>query len=234
MLLGILDFFRQKDGVDGFSLTDSGLVRSDNQDAYFVASDFSIICVADGMGGGKGGEVASRFVCEEVARVEKLKTFSERLKEIDLAIQRANSRVREFAEEHSFASMGSTAAILLRDNGQPARGVIAWIGDSRVYRRRNRTLIALTTDHRKSMLSHFLTRAISGGTAAVAEWKEIDFRKGDVYFVCSDGVHDMLPDSTINALILKGGTAKEMVERIGEAVRRAGARDNYTISLLKI
>ena len=56
---------------------------------------------------------------------------------------------------------------------------------------------------------------------------------GDIWLLCTDGVHEMLPDSTINALIARAGSVSDIAERIGECVRRAGARDNYSIVVVR-
>ena len=210
------------------AVSETGLVRADNQDAFFLAADHSLICVADGMGGGQGGAVASRIVCKAVAMAEGVRDFAGRVEAVNAAIVLAHRQIREYARGQGFAQMGSTVALVLRDLADPSRGAVAWVGDSRVYRRRRRKLEQLTADHRLSPYSHFLVRAISGDERMRAEWRETDFLAGDVYLVCTDGVSDMLGDDSINGVLAQGGDARAMAERLSAAVRREGARDNYT------
>lgn len=220
--------------VDVASVSEKGAVRSDNQDACFVDKTKTILCVADGMGGGQGGSIASRIVCEEVAKAEHAREFKVRIEAVADAFQRANVDIRRQAEQFGYKEMGTTVAVMLFDPTTNQEVAIGHVGDTRVYRRRKCKLERMTQDHRKSPLSHFLTRAIGVAPSVEADWLHASVRKGDVWLICCDGVHDMLPDSTINGILAQGGDAKEMADRLGKAVCRAGARDNYTLIVAKI
>ena len=226
-------FFRKKLKIDSRAICDRGLARGDNQDCIFEDPERGLFCVADGMGGGEAGGLASKIVCEEVYGQGEWTSFDAQIVAADSALLRANRRIREHAAAQGFASMGSTVAALLFDVDDPTRAAVVHVGDSRVYRRRDLHLERLTEDHRASAYSHLLTRAVGGADAFEPEWLRASVRKGDVWIVCSDGVHEMIPDSTINALIACGGNASDIALRIEASVRKAGARDNYSLIVVR-
>ena len=226
-------FGRKRLKIESRSRCDRGLARNDNQDCLFEDSSKALFCVADGMGGAEGGALASRIVCRCMEVVSAGGDFKRRVLAVDRAILAANAEVRRRAAALGFSKMGSTAAVLLIDPSEPARAAIANVGDSRVYRRRGIRLECLTEDNRHSAYSHLLTKAVGAADAVEPDWVDASVCKGDVWLVCSDGVHEMLPDSTLNALIARGGTADEIAARIEECVRRVGARDNYSLIVVR-
>lgn len=215
------------------AVSDAGLVRTDNQDCLFVDGGHRVFCVADGMGGAEGGALASRMVCEAVAGCTAAHDFVQRIKAADAAIGAANARILAHAREHGLEKMGTTVALILFDPSDLAQAAIGHAGDTRVYRRRGPKLERLTADHRKSAYSHFLTKAVGVQPTVEPDWLHASVKRGDIWLVCCDGVHDMLPDSTINGILARGGSAREMADRLSEAVRRAGALDNYTFILIR-
>lgn len=226
-------FSRKKLKIDSRTICDRGLARGDNQDCVFEDAENGLFCVADGMGGGEAGAVASRIVCEEVYGQGEWTSFDAQVLAADSAVIRANQRIRDYAAAHGFDRMGSTVAALLIDVNDPTRAAIVHVGDSRVYRRRGIRLKRLTEDHRVTAYSHLLTKAVGGADVLEPDWMRASVQKDDVWVVCSDGVHEMIPDSTLNALIAHGGSASDIAERIEKSVRNAGARDNYSIVVVK-
>lgn len=215
--------------IESRSICDRGLARQDNQDCLVDDPGRGLFCVADGMGGAAAGDVASRLVCEGLRKVPLPDDPEGRMRVLNASIDAANAQIGAYARAHEFARMGSTLALLLIGRKSPHEALIANIGDSRVYRRRGIKLERMTEDHRSSAFSHLLTRALGVAETVQTDWYHASVCKGDVWLVCSDGVHEMLPDSTINALIARGGSASDIAERIEQSVRRAGARDNYSI-----
>ena len=233
--------------------SDKGLVRSDNQDSFFVRVQSRFFAVADGMGGGQGGALASAWICEEFSKrlsAFDVAPFRLRVKQTDAALKDANARVREYAETNGYKSMGSTAAVLLADPERPFRAVVAHVGDSRVYRWRKGHGQLLTRDHtvgseigraltnasqaqslqsRRNPLTHILTRAVGIGFKVRAEWRKIDVHPGDRFLLCTDGVHDVLSDEQIATLMGRAKTPAQAVESVAEKVVSSGAPDNYTI-----
>ena len=239
--------------VDCLTFSETGAVRKDNQDAVFVDRARTVFCVADGMGGGSEGATASRFVCEEIAKAVGAGTFSERLKAVDAAIVTANDRIRAYAKERGFKQMGSTVAVLLLDPSDKRRAAICHVGDSRIYRIRRRKAELLTHDHtigeqladrargitaagfksRTNPLAHILTRAIGAAERVEGEWRKIDAESGDRFLICSDGVHDVVSDARIGAILSRPGGLKESLRILADEVVRHGAPDNFSYVMVE-
>ena len=237
---------------DVAAASDRGLVRADNQDSYLMRKDEFFLAVADGMGGGADGALASAWICEEFAKLFEMPpaSFRERLTRTRSALEAANARIRAYMKERGIKMMGSTAAVLLSDPSRPARGTIAHVGDSRIYRWRKGTGTLLTRDHtvgdelgralvsntqaeavksRKNPLSHILTRAVGTGFKVRPDWRKIDLRAGDRYLLCTDGVHDVLSDAQVAALLGRAKTPADAVKAFAREVISCGAPDNYTL-----
>ena len=237
---------------DVAATSDCGLVRPENEDSYLMRKEEFFLAVADGMGGGADGALASSWVCEALKGLLATPSegFRERVKGTGAALEAANARVREYMKERGIKMMGSTAAVLLADPARPSRGVIAHVGDSRIYRWRKGKCIQLTRDHtvgdelgrahvnaadaaalksRKNPLSHILTRAVGTGFKVRAEWRKIDIRAGDRYLLCTDGVHDVLSNVQVSALLGSAKTPAEVLRAFARDVISYGAPDNYTL-----
>ena len=240
--------------ADCLSVSETGLVRKDNQDTVFVDTAKTVFCVADGMGGGAEGATASQFVCEALDKVTDAKTLVARMEAVDAAIRAANDRIRAYAAERMFAQMGSTVAVLLVDPADSRRGAICHVGDSRIYRVRGGRAELLTKDHtiggqlsefaqgkqaadlksRANPLAHVLTRAIGAVEAVVGEWRKIDIACGDAFLVCSDGVHDVISDSLIGEILTKEPDLSAASERLRDEIVRNGAPDNFTYVMVEM
>ena len=237
---------------DVAATTDRGLVRPENEDSYLMRKEDFFLAVADGMGGGADGALAWSWVCEALTGLLAAPSegFRERVNGAGVAREAANARIREYMKERGIKMMGSTAAVLLADPARPSRGVIAHVGDSRIYRWRKGKGIQLTRDHtvgdelgrahlnaadaaalksRKNPLSHILTRAIGTGFKVRAEWRKIDIRVGDRYLLCTDGVHDVLSNVQVSALLGSAKTPAEVLRAFARDVISYGAPDNYTL-----
>lgn len=257
MLEFLKSLFRKKRFlVDVASISERGLVRAENQDHVFVNRERTTFCVADGMGGGEGGATASEMVCLFMSKaVAKNGDFGERVKRVDDAFRAANAAIRAYAYRAGFKQMASTATVLMADETDGRQAVVGFVGDSRVYRCREGLLTLLTHDHtmagelmrrtagqamsvefhgRQHALAHVLTRAVGVEAGVKPEWRKIDMRKGDVYLICSDGVHDMLSSEEIRALLSADEKAQDLVEGLSKKILSAGAVDNYSMVVLKI
>lgn len=240
---------------EAFAATDRGLVRRDNQDSFVCDAPRAFLCVADGMGGGAEGATASRWVCDglSAACLAAGDDVVAREAAVGKALKEVNSRIRSYAKEHAYRSMGTTVAGLVANPGDVTLARVFHAGDSRIYRLRYGRLDLLTRDHtvgselgsamaagdddaqaqalraRSNPLSHILTRAVGTEMTVRPEWKTVDVQRGDRFLLCSDGVHDMLDDSSIASLLASASTPRVAVARIEAEVRKAGAHDNYTI-----
>lgn len=251
----MIGFFKSRiPKVACLTVSETGLVRKDNQDAAFVDAAKTVFCVADGMGGGSEGGTASRFVCEEVAKATDAQTLVARMEAVDAAIRAANKRIRAYAQERGFAQMGSTVAVLLVDPENSRRGAVCHVGDSRIYRVRRGNVEQLTKDHtvggqlselvggaqaiglrsRANPLAHVLTRAIGMEGCVLGDWRKVDISEGDAFLVCSDGVHDVVSDSLIGELLTAEPEPATAADRLRDEVVRNGAPDNFTYIVIRM
>ena len=168
--------------LDCASTSETGLVRAENQDSVLVREDADVYCVADGMGGGDGGAVASALMFRAVDKeVVSSLDLQGRMKAMAAAVHEANAEIQDYALKAGYRQMATTVAMMaLRLDDEPT-AVIGHVGDSRVYRCRAGKLSALTADHtvaaeinRRSAaagkdevvtgrLTHVLTRAVGIG-----------------------------------------------------------------------
>lgn len=241
------------------TVSDRGLVRSENQDSFFADSEHGVFGVADGMGGGEGGALASAWVCEGLSIAAETfvgVTAAERYTVIDDVLQRTNKRIRAYAQDKGFRMMGATVALAAFD---VATGEMQLVhaGDSRIYRMRRKQLEQLTRDHtvgdelsrmvpgegprggrdfrsRRNPLTHILTRAVGTELNVRPDRRELPFQRGDRYLLCTDGVHDMLSDAEIADLMVSRGSLDALVPRFVQAIRAAGAVDNFTLVLVSV
>ncbi len=246
--------------IEAFGNTDVGLVREGNEDSFAVLHQLGLYMVADGMGGAAAGEVASKIAIECVREafedpdVTWPAVAGERAQGMDASvlvagIHRANVRIRNLAgRDSSKKGMGTTFAGLLALDD---RLVIAHVGDSRVYRLRNRRLDLLTEDH--SLLNACIQAGVwdpdstepfprrNAITRAVGleDDLEVDTRidapwPGDIYLICSDGLHGMLNDSQIADVLLREHDLTLAVGRLIEEANDLGGHDNITAVLVGV
>ena len=235
--------------------SDTGLVRKENQDSLLVDSLFDVYCVADGMGGGAEGARASGIVCERMRMyvAEAGGGFVNRMEAVARALDDANSEIYFHAKKQGYRQMGSTAAVLMFEGEKSGRAVVCYVGDSRVYRIRRGLVSPLTRDHsvgvelsafagagkaeafvtRSNPLAHILTRAVGTDAAVKPDWRKVDFRPGDRFVICSDGVHDVISDSRLGFLV-GYDTLEKSKERLAAEIVKNGAPDNYSFILVEV
>ncbi|HVR43768.1 MAG TPA: Stp1/IreP family PP2C-type Ser/Thr phosphatase [Thermoanaerobaculia bacterium] len=234
--------------------SDVGKLRTENQDFGLVTTpaewdpaDGVLMLVADGMGGHRGGATASRLAARTI-----LTTFLER-KDQDTAgalveaIEAANAKVfAESGAHHELRGMGTTAsAMVVRGE----RAFVAHVGDSRIYRLRDAELTQLTEDHslvatmvREGLLTdaeaavhprrNVLQRSLGvGPEIEVDRLEQLDIHAGDVYLLCSDGLHGFVPlEQVQKALELP---VEEAAARCIQLAHEAGAPDNVTVVICR-
>ena len=218
--------------LEAVFVSETGLVRSENQDNVLVSINHQVFCVADGMGGGAEGAKASDVVCRELKMTVHVSEaeFYARVTATQNAIVDANYEIFTYARERGYGQMGSTAAILVFDPASRARAAVIHVGDSRVYRIRRGFGERLTRDHRV-VGGNALTRAV-GATATVrCDIREVDVQPGDRFVLCSDGVSSVISDARI-AVFASGGALEDAAGRLAEEVVKAGAPDNYSFVLI--
>ncbi len=237
-----------------FAKTDIGKVREINQDYYYTSDENSVpkLCIlADGMGGYKGGEIASKLAVESAKKyIENnfSNNFSEKeeiLKLIGNAVEYANMVVYEKSKEiKELEGMGTTLEVCLIYNN---KAYIGHVGDSRIYRIRKDVIRKLTKDHsyvqqlvedkkitREEAKVHpkknMLTRALGCTPYVEPDLRARNFEKGDIFIMCSDGLTNMVDEKRIYELI-KQDISKATNNLINEA-NSAGGYDNITVIII--
>ena len=234
------------------SLTDVGQVRSVNQDYCDEFADAAarrrMLIVADGMGGHRGGEVASRIAVEAAAEVFAA-GGSDARQLLRLALETANQRVHKAArEDMELAGMGTTAVCLLFERG--GSGWVAHVGDSRAYRLRGNKLKQLTEDHsvvgaliRMGHISeeearlhpqrNEILRAIGTNENVEVQITALQLQPGDRYLLCSDGLSGLVSDDEIRE-VLGSSTPQVAVRSLVEMANLEGGSDNITVQVIAI
>jgi protein phosphatase len=212
-------------------LSDVGLQREHNEDSFCIASEHRLFVVADGMGGHRAGDIASRMATSEVRAYfdaddvddeawpsddgAKLTPDQSRLV---AAVKLANQRIFQASVgNRSVQGMGTTIVGALFNRGERKLN-IAHVGDSRAYRIRDGKLMQLTRDHsllndyllvmpnltdaqKQRLPSNVITRALGMQESVAVDVCGEAVRAGDLYVLCSDGLNAMVTDERILELV---------------------------------
>ena len=218
--------------------TDVGRVRDINQDAFVERPEVGLWAVADGLGGHRDGEIASRMVCDALADFDPVTSFEATVDAARERIYQVNGHLlRSAMRPHLAERSGSTVVVLLVRGTSCA---ILWAGDSRVYRWRDGRLERLTRDHslaesgRRAGLSesHVVTRAVGVQPDLELDLYRDDVRPGDRFLLCSDGLTHTLSDTQIGARMEDEDIRAAVAGLIG-ATLEAGAPDNVTAVIVE-
>ena len=242
--------------------THVGQVRSHNEDSLRLARDLALYVVADGVGGGAAGEVASTLAVETLAAFIRASdadaelTWPYRLNralslptnQVLTGIRLANREIYEAAgRDPSLKGMATTVvACLFRER----RCVVAHVGDSRIYRLRDGVLEGLTVDHSfanelraagdpalealAKRFSHVIVRAVGSKQEVQATVAELPVVQGDVYLLCTDGLTDMVEDREIASLLKARRHHPEAAcAALVDAANAQGGRDNVTAVVIR-
>ena len=220
--------------------THVGLVREGNEDSYLT--DEPLFAVADGMGGHRGGEVASQLAVETL---EKL--FQKGIGELPDQVQEANRVVFERSVvDEKVAGMGTTLTAALVE-GDRVR--LAHVGDSRAYLLRDGGLRLLTEDHtlvhrmvtegeisREEAETHpqrsVLTRALGVETVVDVDDDSIQVRPGDRLLLCTDGLTSMVSEQAVEEALRTVPDPHEAAQRLVQLANEGGGADNTTVVVL--
>ena len=230
--------------------THVGMDRQENQDNFFADPEPALFLVSDGMGGHKGGALASGIVAEDLPvmienALDRLKVGTPRtiraLLERMIAEQSKQLQL-EGTSESGFRDMGATLVIVLLRKG---RCFVANIGDSRAYRLRKGRMVQLTRDH--SVISELIekgriepeeaanhhargqiTRYVGMEEKARSHVRSFTLKKGDRLLLCTDGLTDMLDDSKIATILKAEPEPQAACKSLVSATNKAGGHDNVT------
>ena len=244
-------------------LTDKGIVRRKNEDSIGFDSALGLMVLADGMGGHRGGEIASSMTVDTiiaelqkhlpeiaVGEIDETSGFSMESICIQDAVVAANQLVYKTAEanpEHK--GMGTTIVVLQFYNNSFS---LAHIGDSRCYRVRSDKFEQITRDHsllqelidrgfytpeeaRNSMNKNLVTRALGIDPIVMPDIQEDIVLKNDIYLLCSDGLTDLVEDEDIYLTIKQfSANLEEAAKQLITKANRKGGKDNISVMLCRI
>lgn len=239
-----------------FSHTDTGRVRTNNEDSIALDESCGVAVLADGMGGYAAGEVASGMACDfirsELGRwlheASASASDGDVKRAMDICVDNANRAIFGAANSNpTYAGMGTTLVLAVFRSG---RLLMGHIGDSRGYRLRDGQLQQITKDH--SLLQeqidagiltpeqaqyaankNLVTRALGVEDLVLMETHLHDIQSGDIYLMCSDGLSDMLRDQQIADVMSAHTSLPEMGEALVAAANEAGGRDNIAVVLVR-
>ena len=226
--------------MKAFAKTDIGARRTTNQDYVFcsvepVGNLPNLFIVADGMGGHKAGDLASRYTVEQFLEVARNTDETNPITVIEKS-----------KESIDYEGMGTTFVVCTVIGEQI---YIANVGDSRLYLVNNE-IQQITRDHslveemitlgeidRKNARTHekknIITRAVGVDSEVIPDFFEIDYAKGDIILMCSDGLSNMIEDEDMRDIIHQSGELEEKADRLIEVANINGGRDNISVVLVQ-
>jgi len=240
-----------------WALSDPGMVRPQNQDAYQVVqldrnTVLGVVC--DGMGGAKSGNVASSLAVdvfvEEIRRTWASYLDQEKVDQmLRSAVKLANFTVFDQSQQfEEFDGMGTTlVAVLIKGRN----ATIVNVGDSRAYKVSRNGIRQVTRDHSLVQLmvdrgeltqemartypgKNFITRAIGTEPIVICDVYHQDAQKGDFFLLCSDGLSNMMNEQEILFEVLHGVNKQNCCQRLLEIAKNRGAPDNVTSVLISV
>lgn len=235
-----------------YAITDIGRVRPVNQDVQFATTEpigplSNLFIVADGMGGHKAGDYASRYLVETLVEYIKGCSDPNAVSALNNGIVKVNGELYEKAHVcEELAGMGTTlvAATIEEDTLY-----VANVGDSRLYLIERDGIRQVTKDHSfvEEMVSlgqmnreskeyktkkNIITRAVGIDRKVDVDFFEVSLKKGDYILLCSDGLTNMVDNSAIFRLVLLPGALEMKAKALIALANQNGGRDNIAVVLV--
>jgi protein phosphatase len=234
-------------------LSHIGLIRKNNEDNSCVFEDIPLLAVADGMGGHKAGEVASKLALDSLAHClrenrDTLRTTPDQ--SLLQAFKYANSKVFDYAREHGdeFRGMGTTVTAIIP---RGAKIYIAHVGDSRAYLVRGHEIKVLTDDHslvnellksgglteaeaQNHPQRNILTRAIGTSQDVEVDIRTEPVAQGDIIVLCTDGLFNRVNLEEIKQMASQEESLGERAKHLVEMALDRGGADNITVVLYQV
>jgi protein phosphatase len=235
--------------LDAYALTDPGRVRTNNQDYFRIVPELGLYLLADGMGGARGGERASRLAVESVAETLQKSAHRDAAALLS-AVEEANQRVlSEATRDARLEGMGTTLVAVLETS--PNDLAIASVGDSRAYLLHCGELRSVTEDQtwvqevgrplglneqslKNHPMRHVLTMAVGVGSAVRIRYYAIELKAGDLMMLSSDGLHGVIGEDRIREILLSPDGLESKCRALIEAANENGSPDNITVVLIRV
>ncbi len=231
--------------ADTIAQTDTGRQRQGNEDSAYARAP--VFVVADGMGGARGGEVASKIAIQ--AFEHGLPDAGSAEERLTARAQEANERIHALSRsERELEGMGTTLTAAYLDDSEL---VIAHVGDSRAYLFRDGNLKRLTKDHslveelvdrgkltEEQAAEHpqrsIITRALGPEATVEVDTWTYPVKAGDVLLLCSDGLTSMISEERVAAVLAGAGGLTQAAQALIDEANAAGGRDNITVVLFRL
>lgn len=238
--------------------SDRGVVRQENEDSYNIIAGYpgapAAFIIADGMGGHRSGEVASRLAVDFVSNyiIEHSELFSKHeniISTLQDMIKKANADIfmHSIMNEENLG-MGTTLIVAVVSN---RKLYIGHVGDSRVYLIRKNAIKQLTTDHsyieeliktgsltREEASNHpkknVITRALGCFHEVQVDTYTCDMEVDDYIVMCTDGLTNKLDEDEIMEVIEKTGEPELACEELVNTANKKGGEDNITVIIIKV
>ena len=245
-------------------VSDVGLQREHNEDSFVVLKEYDLFVVADGMGGHRAGDVASKLATETISEFFKSTAnddvtwpfhfdtnLSEEENRLLTGIRVANRQIFERSmRSRAYHGMGTTVVGAMFSS-RKNRMYIGHVGDSRCYRVRGGAIQLLTRDHslindyllampdlteeqRSELPKNVITRALGMQDQVVVDIQHDEPIPGDVYCLCSDGLSGMVQDEEILKIVSGAADIREACANLISRANEHGGEDNITAVLIKI
>lgn len=237
--------------IVSFGITDCGLRRSNNEDAYLAKPEFGFCLVADGMGGAAAGELASQIFSDTTLEVFSAAPLSppDPVQLVQKSFILANERILKHTDQvPAHKGMGCTAELIAFSGD---KFILGHMGDSRTYRLKNGQLKQLSQDHslvqdqldrglitpeeaKNHSMKNVILRAVGVDETPALDLVRGNLSAGDLFLLCSDGLTDMVEDSDISAILASESDLPQKAGQLIELAKTGGGRDNITVVLIEI
>jgi len=235
-----------------FSISDIGKNREMNQDYVYTSENAvgnlpNLFIVADGMGGHKAGEFASKFTVETIVESVRTNEQKEPVRIIEEAIQTANRElIQKARQDETMTGMGTTVVVVTVIGD---KAFVANVGDSRMYVI-GKEITQVTRDHslveemvRMGELAkdaakdhpdkNIITRAVGAAQDVDVDFFEVELYPQDYILMCSDGLTNMVEDEDIRRIVQSQRDVAERVEKLVETANDHGGQDNITVVVIE-
>lgn len=245
-LRALLNYKRLK--LYSFGQTDTGKVRQQNEDSFALRPDQNLYLVADGMGGHKAGEIASRLAIEEVvaaipiAELKRSRFSPDACRHLLMeGFRKANNTVLAYGDKKpEIAGLGCTLIGCLIMSNQAH---ICHVGDVRGYLIKGTDMQQITSDHSLAAMSagsdetqpkNIVTRCIGVSMDNSPEYHLVELTSNDQLLLCSDGLWNMVSDDDIAKIVSQATTPEIACNQLINMANDAGGRDNITAVIVKV
>ncbi len=244
-----------KSGLQFAGLSDTGMERSNNQDSfgYYIPNKNqqrngmpSLFIVSDGMGGYSQGDMASKSAVEMFINYFVETDGNTDIRNLEQIVHNINKSIFDYSATQEEQLMGTTLSALILNK---SRAYTVQVGDSRIYLIRDDRIEQITRDHtvidemirqgsmtpeeaKTKNFKHLLTRSLGIKEEVDPDINYFPLRDGDLFVLCSDGLHNYLDDEEIKAIALSKSPSNAAAEMIQTANERGGS-DNITVQVVK-